>query len=287
MRTFLTPDRAARQRSGFILIVLIATVTVISILAAVALVSAQSAIDRVNQRAVQAAAVQFTRDFTGSVASGSDPTEALNAAASANAGTPVIVGTTATQAGPLRISTNSPGAPGSVAIGKGGAYAHITLTGDLTQKSGGDQGDDGVSRIIRTNVLDQGVSATEDPDVINPGQIVPAATDSKQALSSFMSRVGGAGSEAFAGASIAADGSVYLVGHFTGTASFGLHTVTSAGGFDGYIAKTDPAGRWQWVTTFTGQGLWSVPTHTGCSTAIQAKRGHLGPPQADATNYGF
>lgn len=47
-------------------------------------------------------------------------------------------------------------------------------------------------------------------------------------------------------------GSVYLAGAFTGTGAFGTTTKTSAGNYDLFVARYDPAGTLQWVQTAGG-----------------------------------
>lgn len=47
----------------------------------------------------------------------------------------------------------------------------------------------------------------------------------------------------------------YITGYFQGTASFGTLNVTTAGGFDTFIAKYDTAGNVQWVTSGGGSGI--------------------------------
>jgi hypothetical protein len=44
-----------------------------------------------------------------------------------------------------------------------------------------------------------------------------------------------------------ADGSALITGPFNGTATFGLNSVTSAGGQDAYAAALTPSGNWDWV----------------------------------------
>lgn len=48
--------------------------------------------------------------------------------------------------------------------------------------------------------------------------------------------------------------SVYLTGHFQGTAIFGSDTLTSAGAEDVFVARLDRAGNWQWAVRAGGRG---------------------------------
>ncbi len=50
-------------------------------------------------------------------------------------------------------------------------------------------------------------------------------------------------------------GNVFLTGEFTGTATFGEHTLTSVGGMDFFIAKVDPAGKFLWVRSGGGDKI--------------------------------
>lgn len=47
-------------------------------------------------------------------------------------------------------------------------------------------------------------------------------------------------------------GAVYLGGRFTGTATFGSRTLTSAGGYDGFVVRLGPTGTVQWATALGG-----------------------------------
>jgi hypothetical protein len=62
------------------------------------------------------------------------------------------------------------------------------------------------------------------------------------------------GSDVDYGISIAMDpaGNFFLTGYFTGTASFGTHTLTSNGYSDIFVAKLDPDGNWLWAVSAGG-----------------------------------
>lgn len=47
---------------------------------------------------------------------------------------------------------------------------------------------------------------------------------------------------------------IFVSGNFNATADFGTTTITSAGGQDGFIAKLDDNGVWQWATAVGGAG---------------------------------
>jgi hypothetical protein len=47
---------------------------------------------------------------------------------------------------------------------------------------------------------------------------------------------------------------IYVTGLFSGTSSFGSSSVSSAGGYDVYIAKLNTSGTWQWVKRAGGSG---------------------------------
>ncbi|MBC7448315.1 MAG: hypothetical protein H7330_09675 [Hymenobacteraceae bacterium] len=51
-----------------------------------------------------------------------------------------------------------------------------------------------------------------------------------------------------------AAGNTYVTGSFTGTATFGATTLTSAGGGDIFVAKRTPGGVWEWATRAGGSG---------------------------------
>ena len=72
-------------------------------------------------------------------------------------------------------------------------------------------------------------------------------------------RAGGPGVDDFAyGLSGFQDGSMLVVGYFSGTADFGPFSRTSAGGTDAFVAKYSPDGAVQWVRTGGGTGADEV-----------------------------
>ena len=56
------------------------------------------------------------------------------------------------------------------------------------------------------------------------------------------------------GVSVLADGSSIVTGEFGGTVTFGSTTLTSAGGYDVFVAKLDPSGNYEWATPAGGTG---------------------------------
>lgn len=52
---------------------------------------------------------------------------------------------------------------------------------------------------------------------------------------------------------IAEDGSAFVAGYFSGTATFGTTTLVSNGGEDGFLAKIDAHGNFTWATSFGGR----------------------------------
>ena len=60
---------------------------------------------------------------------------------------------------------------------------------------------------------------------------------------------------------LAADGSVYTTGNYSGTANFnpgGTFNLTSAGGDDVYVSKLDSSGNFVWAKSFGGSGYDDV-----------------------------
>jgi hypothetical protein len=73
------------------------------------------------------------------------------------------------------------------------------------------------------------------------------------------------------GLSLATDptGGVYVTGSFNGQALFGAHHFNSGSGDDGFIARVAKGGKWDWVTTLSGDYL------IGITSIIPTKRGRL------------
>jgi hypothetical protein len=73
----------------------------------------------------------------------------------------------------------------------------------------------------------------------------------------FFRRLGGAGAESLGSVVEAKDGSVFVVGDFTGTTDLGTGPLTSAGGADAYVVKLSPLGAVDWAHRFGSAGTES------------------------------
>ena len=71
----------------------------------------------------------------------------------------------------------------------------------------------------------------------------------------WVQQAGGPGSDLLQEGVVDAAGNLYTAGFFDGTATFGSTPVSSAGSFDGYLAKYTPAGQVAWVQTSRGPGF--------------------------------
>lgn len=72
---------------------------------------------------------------------------------------------------------------------------------------------------------------------------------------------GGAGDDNATRVATDASGNIYLAGFFSGTASFGTITLTSAGTTDAFVAKLDRSGNFTWVSQIGGTSIdatWGV-----------------------------
>ncbi len=65
---------------------------------------------------------------------------------------------------------------------------------------------------------------------------------------------GGTGGDSALGVSVLANGSSIITGYFTGTATFGSTTLTSAGSYDAFTAKVKANGTYAWATRGGGAG---------------------------------
>src|SRR5262249_36134175 len=61
------------------------------------------------------------------------------------------------------------------------------------------------------------------------------------------------------GVTVDGAGNVYVNGWFTGTATIGTTSLTSAGGEDLYVAKLDSTGTALWAVDFGGSGTFEEP----------------------------
>jgi len=124
-----------------------------------------------------------------------------------------------------------------------------------------------------------GVSAFGDGSAIVVGGFNGSASFGGSTLTSagsddvFVARVGADGSWVWAaraggtavdqarGVSVVSDGGAIVTGRFTGTASFGGSTLTSAGSDDVFVARVGADGSWVWATSAGGSSFdqaWDV-----------------------------
>jgi hypothetical protein len=81
----------------------------------------------------------------------------------------------------------------------------------------------------------------------------------------WVRKFGGAGNDVNFGLAVDQLGNIVIAGRFQGTVAFGAIALTSAGGFDGYLAKLDPAGNVLWARQFGSFG-----TDRGEALAVDA-----------------
>jgi hypothetical protein len=74
---------------------------------------------------------------------------------------------------------------------------------------------------------------------------------------------GGTGLDESRGIALDPAGNAFLTGYFSGTASFGTHTLTSNGNEDVFAAKLDPDGNWLWAVSAGG-----ISQDSGSSIAV-------------------
>lgn len=67
-------------------------------------------------------------------------------------------------------------------------------------------------------------------------------------------KVGGAAADAGIGIAADPDGNCYVTGYFSDTVTFGTTTLSSAGGYDIFVAKLNTFGTWQWAVKAGGTG---------------------------------
>jgi|GEM_PF-3538081 len=79
-------------------------------------------------------------------------------------------------------------------------------------------------------------------------------------------KAGGADYDEGHGVAVDSSGNAYITGIFSGTATFGSTTLTSAGYFDVFVAKIDSQGNWQWAQKAggaSGDYGWDVVVDSG------------------------
>jgi PKD repeat protein len=82
--------------------------------------------------------------------------------------------------------------------------------------------------------------------------------------------VGGAGGGSGRGLAVDPRGNVIVTGYFRGTVDFGTGPLTSAGGYDEFLAKYSPEGAPLWARSFGSSGASALPTEGGLSVATDA-----------------
>jgi|GEM_PF-1407407 len=83
--------------------------------------------------------------------------------------------------------------------------------------------------------------------------VIPA-----RVLSPWGAAAGGVGADVANAVAVDAAGNAFVVGYFTGTATFGTNQLVSAGQRDGFLAKHNPAGALLWVRRMGGAGFDTV-----------------------------
>jgi hypothetical protein len=68
----------------------------------------------------------------------------------------------------------------------------------------------------------------------------------------FAKRFGGVGSDFGTGITITSAGAIFVTGGFSGQVAFGATKLTSAGGYDGFVAKLTSAGQFSWAKRLGG-----------------------------------
>jgi Fibronectin type III domain len=98
-------------------------------------------------------------------------------------------------------------------------------------------------------------SATTLPPAPTAPTPVPTATPGGGGLAGeWAQRFGGTGHDIGVATAVDASGNVVVTGRFTGAANFGGSTLTSAGGFDVFLAKYGPDGTHVWSKRFGAAG---------------------------------
>lgn len=89
-------------------------------------------------------------------------------------------------------------------------------------------------------------------------------------------KAGGTGEDYGYDVATDSDDNVYITGGFSSTATFSDETVTSNGGTDVFVAKLNPEGALQWVTTGGGNGSEHGSTITSTSNSIMVAGSYTG-----------
>ena len=105
----------------------------------------------------------------------------------------------------------------------------------------------GLYSVAVTNAYGFGISASA------PLTVIPV-----RVFSPWGAIAGGFGSDAASGVAVDSAGNALVVGHFSGTATFGATQLTNAGARDGFLAKFSAAGQMLWVRGLGGPGFDAV-----------------------------
>ncbi|RYU93969.1 SBBP repeat-containing protein [Emticicia agri] len=81
----------------------------------------------------------------------------------------------------------------------------------------------------------------------------------------WVQSAGGAGNDSGSGIGIDGSGNIYLIGSYTGTATFGNTQTTSNGNLDIFVAKYDNSGEFKWV-----KSAGAADYDTGQSLAVES-----------------
>jgi hypothetical protein len=93
-------------------------------------------------------------------------------------------------------------------------------------------------------------------------------------------RSGGPSSDSGADATVDTDGLITVTGYFQATADFGGGPVTSAGGYDIFVAQYSPSGAHNWSKRFgiaTGDGDWGISVAADRQNRVALTGGFFGP----------
>jgi hypothetical protein len=121
------------------------------------------------------------------------------------------------------------------------------------------------------NDVATGVTVDEDNNIFITGSFVDSATFGATTIQSsggndlfvakldangewvWAKRAGGVSDSNATCISIDADKNLYIGGYFKGTAQFGTNSLNSMGGEDGFVARINHAGNWQWAKRCGGE----------------------------------
>jgi hypothetical protein len=88
--------------------------------------------------------------------------------------------------------------------------------------------------------------------MINPNSNIIVIKSNPNGNRIWSVSAGGTGNDEGFGIAVDGAGNVYVTGYFTGTATFGSHTLTAIGDSDIFVAKLNPSGTWLWAVKAGG-----------------------------------